>query len=159
MLQDTGYPLEVYMPPSESIQEANSRTEDDLYGNAVDWSRLKERWVGWGVESVIAVLMLMLPYNHLNEDISHFRIPGEQQWARAELEGSSDLERGMRNLGVNTHAMTASGSSPLPSSVHGKFPNRNMEGNYSGLLLKVSPGVESPFQDQNVDLSSFRVGL
>lgn len=50
MLQDTGYPLEVYLPPSEEEGE-----EDDLAlgdGRDVDWSRLKERWVGWAVECV-----------------------------------------------------------------------------------------------------------
>lgn len=39
MLQDTGYPMEVYLP-GEQPQE----------GQEVDWSKLRERWVGWGVE-------------------------------------------------------------------------------------------------------------
>jgi hypothetical protein len=38
LLQDTGYPAEVYLPEE---QEDNGK---------VDWSKLKERWVGWGVE-------------------------------------------------------------------------------------------------------------
>lgn len=39
MLQDTGYPMEVYMPASAGGAEG-----------AVDMSRLRERWVGWAVE-------------------------------------------------------------------------------------------------------------
>jgi hypothetical protein len=50
MLQDTGYPLEVYMPPLENNESMELQAGDDLYGNSVDWSRLKERWVGWGVQ-------------------------------------------------------------------------------------------------------------
>lgn len=51
MLQDTGYPLEVYMPPAESDGlEGGDSGANNPYGNSVDWSRLKERWVGWGVE-------------------------------------------------------------------------------------------------------------
>jgi hypothetical protein len=45
MLQDTGYPLEVYMPPSESSDDLDIVASDN-----VDWSKLKERWVGWAVE-------------------------------------------------------------------------------------------------------------
>ena len=45
MLQDTGYPLEVYMPGEASSSKEGERDK-------VDWSRLKERWVGWAVESV-----------------------------------------------------------------------------------------------------------
>ena len=37
------------MPPTEEAGSSES-VGDDLYGNSVDWSRLKERWVGWGVE-------------------------------------------------------------------------------------------------------------
>lgn len=39
MLQDTGYPMEVYMPASEGGADG-----------AVDMSKLRERWVGWAVE-------------------------------------------------------------------------------------------------------------
>ncbi|BEJ15155.1 hypothetical protein CspHIS471_0409220 [Cutaneotrichosporon sp. HIS471] len=35
LLQDTGYPAEVYLPPD---------------ADANDWSQLRERWVGWAVE-------------------------------------------------------------------------------------------------------------
>ncbi|KLT39560.1 hypothetical protein CC85DRAFT_185820 [Cutaneotrichosporon oleaginosum] len=35
LLQDTGYPAEVYLPPG---------------ADASDWSQLRERWVGWAVE-------------------------------------------------------------------------------------------------------------
>ncbi len=49
MLQDTGYPLEVYLPPL--IGSDGKELEDDLsHERNIDWSRLKERWVGWGVE-------------------------------------------------------------------------------------------------------------
>ncbi|KAK4689588.1 hypothetical protein P7C73_g502, partial [Tremellales sp. Uapishka_1] len=50
LLQDTGYPMEVYLPASIPAPET-----DDA---PVDWSKLQERWVGWGVE-----------------------IPGEQSWS------------------------------------------------------------------------------
>jgi hypothetical protein len=43
LLQDTGYPLEVYLPPGDGL---DVEQED----NDIDWSRLKERWVGWGIE-------------------------------------------------------------------------------------------------------------
>lgn len=53
MLQDTGYALEVYMPPaattSTGTTEQNGLPQDSLRGQ-VDWGKLKERWVGWGVE-------------------------------------------------------------------------------------------------------------
>jgi hypothetical protein len=39
MLQDTGYPMEVYLPGQQP-----------QHGQKVDWSQLRERWVGWGVE-------------------------------------------------------------------------------------------------------------
>lgn len=51
MLQDTGYPLEVYLPPGDNEEE----NED----GATDWTRLKERWVGWGVEYVEGFATLM----------------------------------------------------------------------------------------------------
>ena len=41
MLQDTGYPMEVYMQDPPAADEAKD----------VDWSKLKERWVGWATES------------------------------------------------------------------------------------------------------------
>lgn len=40
MLQDTGYPMEVYLP--------GNRDQD--WDRAMDRSHLKERWMGWGVE-------------------------------------------------------------------------------------------------------------
>jgi hypothetical protein len=40
MLQDTGYPMEVYVSGQEQTEP-----EDEL-----DWSQLQERWVGWAVE-------------------------------------------------------------------------------------------------------------
>lgn len=39
MLQDTGYPTEVYLPATEGQTEG-----------AIDMSQLRERWVGWAVE-------------------------------------------------------------------------------------------------------------
>ncbi|WWC72147.1 uncharacterized protein I206_106107 [Kwoniella pini CBS 10737] len=50
LLQDTGYPMEVYLPGEHPEGE-------------VDWSKLKERWVGWGVE-----------------------IPGEQSWVGGDMQ-------------------------------------------------------------------------
>lgn len=41
MLQDTGYPPEVYLPANE-----NATSQD----GAIDMSQLRERWVGWAVE-------------------------------------------------------------------------------------------------------------
>jgi hypothetical protein len=40
MLQDTGYPMEVYLPV-----DGNDTKSDDF-----DPSRLQERWVGWATE-------------------------------------------------------------------------------------------------------------
>ncbi|KAG7563056.1 hypothetical protein FFLO_01488 [Filobasidium floriforme] len=111
MLQDTGYPLEVYMPPAESDGlEGGDSGANNLYGNSVDWSRLKERWVGWGVE-----------------------IPGEQPWIKAELEGSSTLISGFEGLSVDARSSPVA----LPTSVHGKFPETSAKGSYTGALLKV----------------------
>ncbi len=45
MLQDTGYPLEVYMPAFANEGDADNTREDEI-----DWSKLQERWVGWGVQ-------------------------------------------------------------------------------------------------------------
>jgi len=39
MLQDTGYPMEVYMPAGEGSTSGE-----------MDLSKLKERWIGWAVE-------------------------------------------------------------------------------------------------------------
>ena len=61
------------------------------------------------------------------------RIPGEQPWMKAELEGSPNLEAGFENLSVNAHS-----SRVLPASTYGKFPENNRNGNYTGALLKVS---------------------
>lgn len=41
MLQDTGYPTEVYLPPGSSSSPAGP-----------DYNDLRERWVGWAVEYV-----------------------------------------------------------------------------------------------------------
>lgn len=46
LLQDTGYPAEVYLP------------EDPEDKAKVDWSKLKERWVGWATEWVYLSLSL-----------------------------------------------------------------------------------------------------
>lgn len=50
MLQDTGYPLEVYLPPAQAGDAEEDIAEEN--GENMDWSRLKERWVGWAVEYV-----------------------------------------------------------------------------------------------------------
>lgn len=42
MLQDTGYPMEVFMPDSAT-----------LIDGSLDINQLAERWVGWGVEQVV----------------------------------------------------------------------------------------------------------
>ncbi|WVR09548.1 hypothetical protein IAU60_006617 [Kwoniella sp. DSM 27419] len=52
LLQDTGFPMEVYLTPVSG----QSKADEEL-----DWSKLRERWVGWGVE-----------------------IPGEQSWVKEE---------------------------------------------------------------------------
>jgi hypothetical protein len=41
MLQDTGYPMEVYLPGG-----LQGMTPD----GGMDMSKLKERWIGWAVE-------------------------------------------------------------------------------------------------------------
>nr|XP_019043990.1 hypothetical protein I302_07270 [Kwoniella bestiolae CBS 10118]OCF22920.1 hypothetical protein I302_07270 [Kwoniella bestiolae CBS 10118] len=64
LLQDTGYPMEVYLP-GDGVSESD-----------VDWSKLKERWVGWGVE-----------------------IPGEQSWAKG-----GNVEEGVSSLPTSVHA-------------------------------------------------------
>lgn len=44
LLQDTGYPAEVYLPGDDAEEaEASSSSQ-------VDWGKLQERWVGWAVE-------------------------------------------------------------------------------------------------------------
>ncbi|KAL1405122.1 hypothetical protein Q8F55_008745 [Vanrija albida] len=60
LLQDTGYPAEVYLP------------DEAPAGEQVDWSKLRERWVGWAVE-----------------------VPGEQAWSRL---GSSDIASHLASL-------------------------------------------------------------
>jgi hypothetical protein len=57
MLQDTGYPMEVYMPTSEGSTSGE-----------MDLSKLKERWIGWAVEWVMTVV------------VANDRVPGEQAW-------------------------------------------------------------------------------
>ncbi|KIR34261.1 hypothetical protein I352_03498 [Cryptococcus deuterogattii MMRL2647] len=78
LLQDTGYPMEVYLPGTIETS-----------GN-VDWSKLKERWVGWGVE-----------------------IPGEQTWAK----GETDLSHGLQGLSIEPQPLPPSVHTkyPLPS--------------------------------------------
>jgi hypothetical protein len=41
MLQDTGYPMEVYMPGGSGSTN---------YDEGMDMSKLRERWIGWAVE-------------------------------------------------------------------------------------------------------------
>jgi hypothetical protein len=57
MLQDTGYPMEVYMPTSEGSTSGE-----------MDLSKLKERWIGWAVEWVMILVL------------ADGRVPGEQAW-------------------------------------------------------------------------------
>ncbi|TXT04340.1 hypothetical protein VHUM_04107 [Vanrija humicola] len=61
LLQDTGYPAEVYLP------------DEAPAGEQVDWSKLRERWVGWAVE-----------------------VPGEQPWAKL----GADLTSQLASLGL-----------------------------------------------------------
>lgn len=62
------------------------------------------------------------------------RIPGEQPWIKAELEGSSNLISGFEGLSVDARSSPVA----LPTSVHGKFPDTGAKGSYTGALLKVS---------------------
>nr|XP_031861640.1 uncharacterized protein CI109_002870 [Kwoniella shandongensis]KAA5528712.1 hypothetical protein CI109_002870 [Kwoniella shandongensis] len=75
LLQDTGYPLEVYLPGGIEASEI------------VDWAKLKERWVGWGVE-----------------------IPGEQVWAKKQ----ADLAENIDGLSLDTTELPASVHSKYP---------------------------------------------
>ncbi|OWZ65211.1 hypothetical protein AYX15_03273 [Cryptococcus neoformans] len=75
LLQDTGYPMEVYLP-------GNVQTSDN-----VDWSKLKERWVGWGVE-----------------------VPGEQTWVK----GKTDLADGLQELSIEPHPLPSSVHTKYP---------------------------------------------
>ncbi|KAL7424602.1 hypothetical protein Q5752_000286 [Cryptotrichosporon argae] len=81
LLQDTGYPAEVYLPAGE-----------DETGET-DWAKLKERWVGWGVE-----------------------IPGEQAWARGEH--ADDVSAALGKLDLDREPSAASAAVrakwPLP---------------------------------------------
>ena len=43
LLQDTGYPLEVYLPGDDQPHPTGPSSK-------TDWSKLRERWIGWGVE-------------------------------------------------------------------------------------------------------------
>ncbi|WVN87548.1 uncharacterized protein L203_102731 [Cryptococcus depauperatus CBS 7841] len=75
LLQDTGYPMEVYLPGEFQP------------GRNIDWSKLKERWVGWGVE-----------------------IPGEQLWAKKE----DDLFQGIQELSIASKSLPCSVYSKYP---------------------------------------------
>ncbi|KAJ9111092.1 hypothetical protein QFC19_001290 [Naganishia cerealis] len=123
MLQDTGYPLEVYLPPAQ----AGDAEEDSAGGNGenMDWSRLKERWVGWAVE-----------------------VPGEQTWIKQHLDAiptnpSSDqvITAQLESMDLTNHelppSLPSSSSGQLPSTVHGKWPLPGSGGNYSGALVKI----------------------
>ncbi|WWD19758.1 hypothetical protein CI109_104222 [Kwoniella shandongensis] len=82
LLQDTGYPLEVYLPGGIEASEI------------VDWAKLKERWVGWGVE-----------------------IPGEQVWAKKQ----ADLAENIDGLSLDTTELPASvydDNAYRPASTH-----------------------------------------
>ncbi|ODN99205.1 hypothetical protein I350_07364 [Cryptococcus amylolentus CBS 6273] len=77
LLQDTGYPMEVYLPGDMEMS------------SDVDWSKLKERWVGWGVE-----------------------IPGEQQWTKPQ----ADITTGLQGISIGSQYLPASvhAKTPLP---------------------------------------------
>ncbi|KAJ9120939.1 hypothetical protein QFC22_002875 [Naganishia vaughanmartiniae] len=118
MLQDTGYPLEVYLPPAAGadigdVEEENVEVDE---GN-MDWSRLKERWVGWAVE-----------------------VPGEQPWIKQMLD-TTPAEQGiaaqLEDLDLSNDSVPSSSTTPLPSAVHGKWPLPGAHGNYAGALIKI----------------------
>ncbi|OCF38545.1 hypothetical protein I317_07679 [Kwoniella heveanensis CBS 569] len=113
LLQDTGYPMEVYLPGSSSDAEAEAGPSGQ-----VDWTQLKERWVGWGVE-----------------------IPGEQEWSKkaVQLTEEANLERRLDN--VSLHDTRDNQSKSLPKSVHSKYPLPGKEGAYLGALIKVYDDV------------------
>ncbi|WVQ95014.1 hypothetical protein IAU59_002106 [Kwoniella sp. CBS 9459] len=113
LLQDTGYPMEVYLPGSHA--EA-SEAESGPSGQ-VDWTRLKERWVGWGVE-----------------------VPGEQAWSKraARSAEESNLEGRLNDVSLTDDSPR---SSTLPKSVHAKYPLPGKEGDYLGALIKVYDDV------------------
>ncbi|WVQ77462.1 hypothetical protein IAR50_007148 [Cryptococcus sp. DSM 104548] len=75
LLQDTGYPMEVYLP-------GNMEMSSD-----VDWSKLKERWVGWGVQ-----------------------VPGEQQWTNPQ----TDITNGLQGLSIGSRELPASVHNKVP---------------------------------------------
>ncbi|KAJ9121232.1 hypothetical protein QFC24_004907 [Naganishia onofrii] len=116
MLQDTGYPLEVYLPPA-----ADADDDQDVEATETDWSRLKERWVGWAVE-----------------------VPGEQPWIKQMLDTTpthqgiaaqmEDLDLARRDVPPSTSSSTPT---PLPSAVHGKWPLPEAKGSYTGALIKI----------------------
>lgn len=56
-----------------------------------------------------------------------FRIPGEQDWVKGKIDGSTN------------GAMSNQGR--LPKEVHGKYPLPGTEGNYLGALVKVCTGL------------------
>ncbi|KAK8853330.1 hypothetical protein IAR55_004034 [Kwoniella newhampshirensis] len=81
LLQDTGYPLEVYLPGDMEATDI------------VDWAKLKERWIGWGVE-----------------------IPGEQDWVK-----EGDLTSSLDGLSLNLRELPASvydDNAYRPASTH-----------------------------------------
>ncbi|WVQ84570.1 hypothetical protein IAT38_006724 [Cryptococcus sp. DSM 104549] len=82
LLQDTGYPMEVYLPGDVEVTEN------------IDWNKLKERWVGWGVE-----------------------VPGEQSWAK----GGADIADDLQGLSIKTEGLPSSvhAKYPLPDKQGG----------------------------------------
>ncbi|KAJ9093418.1 hypothetical protein QFC21_006449 [Naganishia friedmannii] len=122
MLQDTGYPLEVYLPPAAGTDDGDVEEDGvDRDGENMDWSRLKERWVGWAVE-----------------------VPGEQPWIKQILD-TTPLEQGIAaqmedlDLARRHSPSSTSTSSPtdLPQAVHGKWPLPGAKGSYAGALIKI----------------------
>ncbi|WVF67427.1 hypothetical protein IAT40_002183 [Kwoniella sp. CBS 6097] len=113
LLQDTGYPMEVYLPGSSPVA-VESESGPSQQQQQVDWTRLKERWVGWGVE-----------------------IPGEQAWSKRATHSNEDanLEGRLNNVSLYDN------NKSLPKSVHTKYPLPGKEGDYLGALIKVYDDV------------------
>jgi hypothetical protein len=126
LLQDTGYPLEVYLPPGEGL-------EDEQEDHDIDWSRLKERWVGWGIEYVTRATIHQAVRSSQSASC---RLPGEQPWASSAVSNvDTDLSRlSLENDKIEHYR--------LPAAVRGKFPLQGREGNYRGALVKVCMGCK-----------------
>ena len=113
ILQDTGYPFEMYCPSPVDHPKAYEVTSD----------RLKERWVGWGTEYARGSILKVLTSVH--------RIPGEQSWARPSVPlGSPENVSSGSSTMINNQSL-------LPHSVHSKYPLPGRGGNYLGALIKV----------------------